>query len=219
MVHTWLVEAGHKCTCFDTSAAYLTDTLESNNHDLLLLDWGMPDISGLELLHKLRKQRGQTLPVMFLTHRDEENDIVTALKAGADDYLVKPPRKNELLARIEALARRRIQPLSTPTLLRFGPLELDIRSRQLRNNGELLTLTQKEFSLAHFMLDNLGQLITRQELLAKVWHQSANINTRTVDTHISRLRKKLALTPENGWQLTAVYQYGYRLDRLEQDII
>ncbi len=215
-VCTWIEDAGHSCISFDTCEAYLQEARKSNHFDLLLLDWGMPDISGLELLRILRGEQGQTLPIMFLTCRDEEKDIVAALKNGADDYLVKPPRQMELLARIDALSRRRFRPQSKPTKMRFGPFELDTHSRQLHKNGQLVTLTQKEFSLAHYLLSNLGQIITRQELLEKVWRQSANINTRTVDTHISRLRKKLELIPEHGWQLTAVYQYGYRLDWLEQ---
>ncbi len=216
-VCAWIEDAGHRCISFDTCQSYLDEVRDSNGFDLLLLDWGMPDLSGLELLRILRSDLGQNLPVMFLTCRDDEEDIVTALKNGADDYLVKPPRHRELLARIDALSRRRTRPQGKATKLRFGPFELDTHSRQLRKNGELLNLTQKEFSLAQYLLNNLGQIITRQELLEKVWRQSANINTRTVDTHISRLRKKLDLIPEFGWQLTAVYQYGYRLDWLEQE--
>jgi two-component system, OmpR family, response regulator RegX3 len=215
-VTAWIEEAGHRSIGFDTCESYLQQVHNNASFDLLLLDWGMPDLSGLELLRMLRGELGQTLPIMFLTCRDDESDIVTALKNGADDYLVKPPRRMELLARVDALSRRRSpRPRNKTAKLRFGPFELDTHSRQLRRNNELLTLTQKEFSLAHYLLTNLGQIITRQELLEKVWRQSANINTRTVDTHISRLRKKLELIPEHGWQLTAVYQYGYRLDWLE----
>ncbi len=218
-INAWIEEAGYSCIDFDTCEAYLDEVRNNNNgFDLLLLDWGMPNLSGLELLRILRGELGQNLPVMFLTIRDDEDDIVTALKNGADDYLVKPPRRMELLARIDALSRRRNRtPQVKTSKLRIGPFELDTHSRQLRKNGELLTLTQKEFSLAHYLLNNLGQIITRQELLEKVWRQSANINTRTVDTHISRLRKKLELIPKFGWQLTAVYQYGYRLDWLEHE--
>lgn len=213
----WLEEAGHECRCFDNCESYLADTLEHNSYNLLLLDWELPDHSGLELLRRLREQRGQTLPVMFLTQRNHEDDIVTALRSGADDYLVKPARRNEMLARIEALGRRYTLSASPANSQKVGPFELDNYSRQLRKNGQPLNLTQKEFRLAHYLLSNLGQLISRQQLLEKVWQQSASLNTRTVDTHISRLRKKLELFPEQGWHLTAVYQYGYRLDWLEKD--
>jgi DNA-binding response OmpR family regulator len=185
----------------------------------MLLDWELPDRSGIDLLRWLRSQEipELQLPVMFLTRRDNEEDIVTALKTGADDYLVKPARKMELLARIEAISRRMIRNHGRPARYAIGPFELDPHSRQLHKDGQPLTLTQKEFSLAQYLLSNLGQLVTRQELLEKVWQQSASINTRTVDTHISRLRRKLELVPEQGWHLTAVYQYGYRLDWLGEE--
>lgn len=211
----WLEEAGHDCRCYDDCASFLEATREQNPYSLLLLDWELPDHSGIELLRWLREERDQTMPVMFLTRRSTEDDIVTALKSGADDYLVKPARRNEMLARVEALIRRHQHSNSSPGSQRIGPFELDPQSRQLRRNGQPLSLTQKEFSLATYLLTNLGQLISRQELLEKVWQQSASLNTRTVDTHISRLRKKLELFPEQGWHLTAVYQYGYRLDWLE----
>lgn len=215
-ISSWLEEAGHTCHSFDECTAFLESLDENNRYDLMLLDWELPDRSGIDLLRWLRSQDipELQLPVMFLTQRDNEEDIVTALKTGADDYLVKPARKMELLARIEAISRRMIRSHGKPTRYSIGPFELDPHSRQLHRDGQPLTLTQKEFSLAQYLLSNLGQLVTRQELLEKVWQQSASLNTRTVDTHISRLRRKLELVPEQGWHLTAVYQYGYRLDWL-----
>lgn len=216
-VCTWLEEAGHTCRCYSDGKSFIKDASRHNSHNMLLLDWELPDRSGLELLKWVRSDSGPNLPVMFLTCRDHEDDIVSALKSGADDYLVKPARQRELLARIEALWRRHGQHAPVATHRRIGPFELDEVSRQLHKNGQPLALTQKEFALARYLLTHLGQLMTRQELLEKVWHQSPNLNTRTVDTHISRLRRKLELFPEQGWHLTAVYQYGYRLDRLEEE--
>ena len=216
LICSWLEEAGHDCHRFDECTAFLESLDEQNPYDLMLLDWELPDRSGIDLLRWLRSQELAELqfPVMFLTCRDHEDDIVTALRTGADDYLVKPARQKELLARIEALSRRTVRNLGKPARYSVGPFELDPHSRQLHKHGQPLTLTQKEFSLAQYLLSNLGQLVTRQELLEKVWQQSASLNTRTVDTHISRLRRKLELVPEQGWHLTAVYQYGYRLDWL-----
>lgn len=216
-VCAWLEEAGHRCQSFESYQSYTTNNPGPDGQDLLLLDWELPDRSGLDVLHWVRKELGQGLPVMFLTCRNDEHDIVSALKSGADDYLVKPARRNELLARIEALARRNGQTGSGDARQIIGPFELDTYSRQLSRKGQPLKLTQKEFTLAHYLLSNHGQLITRQELLERVWKQSANINTRTVDTHISRVRKKLKLHPEEGWHLAAVYQYGYRLDWLANE--
>lgn len=212
LLSDWISEAGHTCHGFDSFGSYSS---HNGSHDLVLLDWGLPDSSGLDVLKWIRSNQGQQLPVMFLTCRAREDDIVTALRSGADDYLVKPARHHELLARIDALTRR-FQPLVPSEALQcIDPFELNLHSRSIRRNGEPISLTHKEFDLAHFLLGNIGQLITRQELLENVWHQSKSINTRTVDTHISRLRKKLELLPENGWNLAAVYQYGYRLDRVK----
>lgn len=209
---SWLEQSGYQCDCYERSFSFIEASEKHNSYDLMLLDWELPDRSGLELLRWIRSHHGHTLPVMFLTRRGEEMDIVTALKAGADDYLVKPAREQELLARIEAVARRNIRGQGRNASYTIGPFELDTHSRQLHRDGQPLNLTQKEFSLAQYLLGNLGQLVTRQELLENVWKQSASLNTRTVDTHISRLRRKLELVPEQGWHLTAVYQYGYRLD-------
>jgi len=213
-IRAWLEQAGHQCDCYDRSATFIEASEEHNSYDIMLLDWELPDRSGLELLRWLRAHKGHALPVIFLTCRGDEADIVTALKTGADDYLVKPAREQELLARIEAISRRNSRVTGKPANTVIGPFELDPHSRQLYRKGHPLSLTQKEFCLAQYLLGNLGQLVTRQELLERVWKHSANLNTRTVDTHISRLRRKLELVPEQGWQLSAVYQYGYRLDWL-----
>lgn len=216
-VCAWLEEAGHRCHSFENYQTYTANNPGPDGQDLLLLDWELPDKSGLDVLRWVRQELGHGLPVMFLTRRNDESDIVSALKSGADDYLVKPARRDELLARIEALTRRNGKSAPSQNRQVIGHFELDMQSRQLRRKGEPIKLTQKEFILAHYLLSRHGQLVTRQELLEKVWRQSANINTRTVDTHISRVRKKLQLHPEEGWHLTAVYQYGYRLDWLADE--
>lgn len=214
LLGNWLKEAGYQCNCYTTGEAF-TASLDDNRHQLLLLDWELPGFSGLELLRKLRQEASHSLPVMFITLRDEEEDIVAALKNGADDYLVKPLRKQELLARIEALARRTTDYRPLQGVRQVGPFSIDQRSRRLRRNGSTIELTQKEFGLANHLLGNIGKLLSRDELLEEVWGHAASLNTRTVDTHISRVRKKLELVPEQGWNLCAVYQHGYRLDRLD----
>lgn len=214
LLSNWLESAGYHCNCFRSGEDF-TASLDHEQHHLLLLDWELPDFSGLEILKWLRKKVGHPLPVMFITLRDEETDIVQALKAGADDYLIKPLRQHELLARIEALSRRCAFYHPTGGTRQFGPFSIDQSSRQLRRNGKAIELTQKEFALAAHLLGNIGKLLSRNELLQEVWGHASSINTRTVDTHISRIRKKLELVPEQGWNLSAVYQYGYRLDQLD----
>lgn len=212
----WLESAGYQCNGYLTGEEFVSN-LKHELPDLILLDWELPGISGLELLKQLRTEIGQSLPVMFITGRDEEEDVVRALKTGADDYLLKPLRQQELLARIEVLSRRYTQYQPVDGVQQVGPFRIDLGSRQLRRNGAAIELTQKEFILATHLLGNISKLLSREELLRKVWGHSNNLNTRTVDTHISRVRKKLSLVPEEGWNLSAVYQHGYRLDRLGEN--
>lgn len=214
LICRWLEAAGHQCHGYPDGETFRNAVPEAG-HQMLLLDWELPGHSGLDILSWLRNQPGQNLPVMFLTQRDDEDDIVQALRNGADDYLVKPARERELLARIEALARRSPACQADDSSESIGPFTIQSHSRLLHRNGQPVELTQKEFSLACHLLRNIGKLLTREELLEEVWNHAINLNTRTVDTHISRVRKKLLLTPEQGWQLSAIYQYGYRLDRLE----
>lgn len=216
LISRWLEAAGHHCRCYPDGDA-LRSELPQAGHQLLLLDWELPGHSGLDILQWLRSQPGHDQPVMFLTQRKEEQDIVQALRSGADDYLIKPAREQELLARIEALARRSPSRQTANKLETIGPFTINASSRLLQRNGQPLELTQKEFSLATHLLRNIGKLLTRDELLEKVWGHAASLNTRTVDTHISRVRKKLSLVPEQGWQLSAIYQYGYRLDQLTSE--
>lgn len=216
LLSNWLENAGYHCNCYPSGESF-TASLSQTQHHLLLLDWELPGFSGVELLKWLREEVGQSLPVIFITLRDEEADIVQALKTGADDYLIKPLRRQELLARIEALARRSAFYQPPEGIRQIGPFSIDHNSRRLRKNGDTIELTQKEFGLATHLLSNIGKLLSRDELLQEVWGHATSLNTRTVDTHISRIRKKLELVPEQGWNLSAVYQHGYRLDHLGED--
>ncbi|MGB2109614.1 MAG: response regulator transcription factor, partial [Marinobacter vinifirmus] len=143
--------------------------------------------------------------------RDSESDIVRALDAGADDYLAKPARAAELLARINALARRS-NPDSEKEVLVYGPFEVNTQQRSISLHGEPLSLTDKDFDLTLFLFQNQGRLLTREMLLERVWGLTKDINTRTVDTHMSRLRRRLGLNPENGFRIKTIYQRGYRLE-------
>lgn len=213
LICRWLEEAGHDCHCYSDGESFLTAP-PVTSHQLLLLDWELPGHSGLDVLNRIRSEQNQYIPVIFVTKRNGEHDIVKALRSGADDYLTKPARQQELLARIEAIARRSAKQSDNDGVESIGPFTIHQHSRLLQRNGQSLELTQKEFALAIHLLRNIGKLLTREELLDKVWGHANNLNTRTVDTHISRVRKKLKLIPEQGWQLGAIYQYGYRLDQL-----
>ena len=214
LVCAWLKAAGHSCHVYSLGKDLVRE-VQRETFDLFLLDWEVPGMSGTEVLAWIRANVDEPVPVLFVTARQREEDIVHALSSGADDYMVKPLGKLELLARIDALARRmRPSPNQGEDVLEFGRLSVDCRNRQVKVDGAEVPMTQKDYELAVFLLRNIGRLLSRGYILEAVWGQSAEINTRTVDTHVSRIRGKLQLTPENGWRLLAVYQHGYRLERV-----
>jgi len=210
IVKRWLEQAGHDVHDFGRGADLLRRA-SRESFDLYLLDWILPDIDGDEVLRRLRQERDIGTPVIFVTSRDAEEDVVAALKAGADDYMTKPLRRLELLSRVEAVLRRALRPLSQP-LLEMGSYRFDLTTRQVQVSGEPVSLTDKEFELALFLFRHQGQLVSRGHLMDAVWGKNADIATRTLDTHISRLRGKLSLRPENGVRLASVYNFGYRLE-------
>ncbi len=214
LVSAWLNAAGHSCHVYMLGKDLVREA-QRETFDLFLLDWEVPGMSGAEVLVWIRANIAEPVPVLFVTARAREEDIVHALSNGADDYMVKPLGKLELLARVDALARRaRATGQQAEDVLEYARLSVDCRNRRAKLDGEEVAMTQKDFELTVFLLRNLGRLLSRGHILEAVWGQSAEINTRTVDTHVSRIRGKLKLTPENGWRLSAVYQHGYRLERV-----
>jgi len=212
VVEMWLKNASHQVTRFHNGNS-LVSALKSNAFDLFIVDWMLPDCNGDMLLPEIRSSIGWDTPLLVVTVRDKEEDVVAGLRAGADDFLSKPLKRMELLARLEALGRR-IRPQRSPTT-RVGPFEFDHEGQQCRINGKAIEVTQKEFDLAWYFLSNPGKLFSRHHLLDKIWGLSADVDTRTVDTHISRLRRKLFQSEEASWRLTSVYGYGYRLETPE----
>lgn len=184
--------------------------------DLYLLDWMMPDIDGETFLRWLREERKNNTPAIFITARDTEDDIVAGLSAGADDFIIKPISQRVLMSRIEAVLRRS-KPRESGELLLVPPYEFDTTLKRLRMNEAEIELTEKEFDLALFMFRNLGRLLSRGHLLEAVWGRNPDVATRTVDTHVSRVRGKLQLRPENGYRLVPTYNFGYRLERVEAE--
>lgn len=203
---------GHSHTGF-TTVADLLSGLKREHFDALLLDWMLPDGSGADVLDWVRNNLGWKIAVLVLTACDDEFTVVKALQSGADDFVVKPPKPQELLARLIA-ASRRASPSGLP-VLRLGAYEIDIPRHLLSMDGQPVTLTQKEFDLAVYLFQSPARLLSRDHLLNKVWGINADVDTRTVDTHVSRLRKKIFLDGSKGWKMSPVYGYGYRLDRVD----
>ena len=210
MIGSWLASGGHTFDASATQAAYL-ERLTQTRGDVLLIDWSLPDGSGTEILTWVRANLGWEIPAVVLTANEDEETVVEALRAGADDYVTKKVRPMELNARIEAVARR-VKPVSL-TVVRLGVYEADTAQQRLSVDQQSIALTQKEFDLATYLLQNPDKLLSRDHLLNAIWGLNTDVDTRTVDTHISRLRKKLTLDGTHGWRLAPIYGYGYRLER------
>jgi DNA-binding response OmpR family regulator len=215
LVGLWLTHAEHTVDSHADAASFLR-AVRHDSFDMYLLDWVLPDLSGIEVLKKLRREMDDYTPTIIVTARDEEQSIVRGLEAGADDYLVKPVRQAELVARISAVLRRAAGGKPEEEDLDVAPYSLSFANKTVGLNGEKIRLTNREFELALFFFRNAGKMISRNHLLESIWGiENKSVSTRTIDTHVSRLRKKLQLGEENGWKLSAIYQHGYRLERVE----
>ncbi|WP_245800456.1 response regulator transcription factor [Thiomonas intermedia] len=211
-VTEWLTQAGYVVQHF-TDGQEFARTVERGGADACLLDWMLPGLSGPDVLCRLRLQLGASVPpVIFLTGRNAESDVVQALESGADDYLVKPLSRPVLLARLQAVLRRSgsVMPAAR---LRLGEIEADCARRQIFVQGLRVDLTDRETDLALHFLQNVNRLLTRDFLIQTIWGLRPEVETRTVDVHVSALRRKLRLQPESGWRLVSVYGRGYRLER------
>jgi DNA-binding response OmpR family regulator len=213
LIKLYLESYGHACKVF-TSGQCLIDEFLERDYPLLLIDWELPDISGDRILHWVRETVGHELPIIFITARDSTEDIVAMLDAGADDYMTKPVRLEEMLARITALVRRSLRQDKFNNAAFIEPYSLDFGCHRISRDGVEIALTPKEFELARYLLQNIGDLLSRNKLLHDIWGYGPEIHTRTIDIHISRIRKKLELTEQHGWKLTSIYQKGYRLERV-----
>ena len=210
----WLQLAGHHPHSFEQGANLLR-ALERESFDALVLDWNVPDLSGVDVLKRVRQRLHSSVPVLFVTARNREDDVVTALREGADDYMVKPVRRLELLARLEALFRRGHHGQEQAEVLELDVYRVDCQTRTVLRKMAPVDLTAKDFDLSVLFLRNVGRLLSRGHIRETVWGPNAVVTSRTLDTHVSRIRNKLGLTPENGWRLAAVYRYGYRLEQLD----
>jgi DNA-binding response OmpR family regulator len=208
-----MIEAGYACFSFLTGKA-LVSTLRRETFDLLILDWNLPDLSGLEMIAWTKDNLSMAPPILLLTSRSAETDVVAGLNAGADDYVVKPVQSAVLLARVNALLRRSYPDRSSNGVETFGDYRFDLSAESVTIRGEPTPLTAKEFGLALLMFRNIHRALSRSHILEAVWGRNPDLPTRTLDMHISRIRTRLGLRPENGFRLAPVYSYGYRLERL-----
>jgi DNA-binding response OmpR family regulator len=177
----------------------------------VLLDLGLPDMDGTALCRRLRASLDETIIVM-LTARTDEIDVVLGLDAGADDYLTKPFRLLELISRVRAHLRRGAATHGPAVPATVGPLRLDPRSRRVTVAGAEVPLRAKEFDLLSVLVQNAGEALTRERLMADVWDENWSGSTKTLDMHILALRRKLAAAGLPGEQISTLRGYGYRYE-------
>lgn len=212
LITSWLEAAGHQVTGF-RSGREIVKELRSAAYDLLVLDWELPDFSGLDVLVWARMRHYRDTPIIVLTHRSSGQDAAAALRAGANDFIRKPADRNELLARVDTVTARRATLRRTSITL--GQFHLDRNAGFAWRGKEQIPLTAIQFALAWHLFENAGQVVPRERLHVAVWGRPEAIESRTLDAHISNLRMKLGIRPENGLKISALYSYGYRIEICE----
>jgi two-component system, OmpR family, response regulator RegX3 len=192
------------------------DRFDAINPDLVLLDVMLPKVSGVEVCRQLRKKT--QIPIIMVTAKSAEIDTVVGLEVGADDYVTKPYRLRELVARIRAVLRRadgaRPVPLLTPGMLEVGDVRLDPEEHRASVNGGELALPLKEFELLHLLLANAGRVLPRETLIDRVWGSDYVGDTKTLDVHVKRLRSKIEPDPANPTRIITIRGLGYKYERV-----
>jgi DNA-binding response OmpR family regulator len=206
-VSTALSSLSHVVTIVDDGERAVR-CLRSEPIDAVVLDWHLPRMSGIEVLHWIRARTNVRYGVLFLTSRVHEVDVVRALDAGAD----------ELAARVNALLRRVARSAARDEQIRAGDYVLDPIERTVTLRGGRIELTTKEFQLVAALFTNLGKILSRDLLAMTAWGRELSVESRSLDTHIYRIRQKLKLSPENGLRLSSIYTLGYRLDLAKAQI-
>jgi DNA-binding response OmpR family regulator len=209
-LRTALTSSGFAVTWVQTGAEAVL-AMAGRRPDLVLLDLGLPDIDGVALSRRLRELAPDTV-IVVLTARTAEFEVIVALDAGVDDYLTKPFRLAELLARLRAHLRRRSVRVGAADQLRVGRLELDVAARRLSIDGREVVLRPKEFDLLAILVGRAGHAVSREELMAGVWDENWFGSTKTLDVHVSTLRRKLGEVGSQADRITTLRGHGYRYE-------
>ena len=195
---------------YEVDAAYSAEDalkMDLKNYHLLMLDVMMGEISGFHMAKKVRENKELDLmPIMFLTAKDTENDMIYGLNIGADDYISKPYSIREVTARIKAILRRRQISGNQPNIISYQSLKMDLSKKKTFIGEEEISLTKKEFEILKLLLDNQGQVFSRDEILSRIWTDEVYVLDRTIDVNITRLRKKIG---DYGKNIITRLGYGY----------
>lgn len=182
--------------------------LEETNFDVILLDWMLPGIAGPEIIKKIREKND--IPILMLSARNDETDIVLGLEIGADDYITKPFSPRELIARIHSLLRRSNQKNIKGNQINFGNLSISFEKKEILKNGQVIKLTPNEFRLLTELYQNKDRVVSREELMEKALGYNNFLNDRTLDTHIKNLRKKIEDDPRSPQIIQTVRESGFK---------
>ena len=205
-----LRKEGYEVSVAETGPDALED-FDRAGADLVLLDLMLPGLSGTEVCRALRQR--SSVPVIMLTAKDSENDKVVGLENGADDYVTKPYSSRELLARIKAVLRRQAEPEElVPSTLEAGPVRMDVERHVVTVNGAQASLPLKEFELLEILLRNTGRVLTRMQLIDRVWGSDYVGDTKTLDVHVKRLRAKIEPDPAAPRHIVTVRGLGYKFE-------
>ena len=205
-----LTKEGYEVVVADTGDGAIA-TYDKVGADLVLLDLMLPGLSGTEVCRQLRAR--SNVPIIMLTAKDTEVDKVVGLELGADDYVTKPYSKAELIARIKAVLRRQSDlPESIDPVLVAGPVRIDVERHQVNVNNESISLPLKEFELLEFLVRNSGRVLTRAQLIDRVWGSDYFGDTKTLDVHVKRLRAKIETDPANPVFIQTIRGLGYKFE-------
>jgi DNA-binding response OmpR family regulator len=211
LIKAVVVSMGHDCHPFVDGTSLLR-LLPRETFDLFIVDWELPDISGPRVIRAIRDMSMSPMPILMMTNRSDERDIVEGLNCGADDYMVKSTRVAELRARLMALLRRGGHASAT-TEMAWGRYRFLVQERTVwQEDAQIETLTHKEFDLALLLFRNIGRLLSRGHLIEAVWGIGSDISSRSLDVYVSHVRSKLGLRAPSGYRLVSVYNHGYRLE-------
>ncbi|ABI87000.1 response regulator transcription factor [Burkholderia ambifaria] len=212
VVAGWLDKAGYDTQVRHDGDSFI-ELVRTQRVDVLLLDWDVPGKSGIEVMRWARESFADALPIIMMTQHDGENDIVFGLNSGADDYLIKPLRERELVARVNAQARKYYPETQRAKVVEVGKFALDVSAHAATVDGAPVELSQREFDLALMLFESVGRIVSKDMMIKRIWGAVDRKYDATLATYVSKLRSSLGLRPKNGLVITTVYNYGYRLER------
>ena len=208
-------ELGHKAVGY-TDGDALTQALANEKFDLVILDWTIPIKDGMPIMTWMQANLTDRPPIIMMTNRSAKREITEALNAGADDYITKPEDRSVIIARVNALLNRNAGAGAFDTHVTYGIYLLNRLDQSVSMHDKTVLLTAKEFELAELFFKNADRTLSRNFIMQTIWRTTASLSTRTLDMHISRVRAKLHLQPENGFRIFTVFGYGYRLESTAQ---